>query len=165
MASPVLYNEILQYLKNPPVGQQANAYVTLTAQSPSPGGTGDPAALVRTVSGLFALDPVGNLVAKDLKGVSNQGAQTSQEVANLAEWILTLKSDGTLSVQIGVGFRPVFLNQSFSSVDGDCAIAPNFCVGTFTVPRGLVLPGYPEPPKQTGVVVMTVTLYSYYPIQ
>ncbi|MBA2078928.1 hypothetical protein [Rhodanobacter sp. PCA2] len=163
MASPVLYNEILQYLKNAPAGQQANAYVTLTAQSP--GDTSHPAALVRTVSGSFALDPAGDLVARNLQGVSNQGAHASQETANLAGWTITLKSDGTLGVQTGVGFHPFFLDQPFSSTDGNCTIAPNFCVGTFVVPPGLMLPGYPVPPKQIGVVVLTVTLYSFYPIQ
>lgn len=163
MACSDLYTTIAQHLKAPaaPPGNVNTASLTLTAQSP-----GNPDALVQTVYGFFTLNPAGDLVTSSLSGVSNNGAVTADEVTNLTRaWTVTLKADGSLTVQEGSG-PPLALDETFSSTDGNCGLAPNFFVGTFTVPSGgFRLPGHPVPPPQAGVVVMSIALGSSAPIQ
>jgi hypothetical protein len=160
MACPDLYTAIVQHLKSPPPQPSfVNvAYLTLTAQSPAAPNTED--ALVQTVSGSFTQSASGDLVSAALKGVSNFGAVTADEVENLARlWTVTLKADGTVNVQEGSA-PPFALNEMFVCTDGNCGLAPNFLVGTFKVPGGLPLPGHPVPPQQTGVLVLSIVLGS-----
>lgn len=164
MACSDLYTAIAKHLASSAAAGSANtASLTLTVQSP--GTAGAQAALVQTVSGKFTKDAAGDLVAARLGGVSNTGAETAAGVTTLTKfWTVTLKPNGTLIVQEGTGL-PSVLNPVLTCTNGNCGLASDFLVGTFTVPPGLQLPGHPAPPPQTGVLVLSVLLGSTTPIQ